>query len=226
MNPLPAQRRNRSRSYVRQVSGIACFGAYAGPAAALPRMSHRVLGVGASRRVRAFGDAPGDMTLAQWLGTPAPQAAGDSSAIPLGTNYNLFGASNSNPVDPVVLLDGSTIEKSDIQFNPDNYHFTQISTGADLTNNIAQKVKRALVPNFDVAIDDDRVYREGTIAAGNKDPGPPLPTGYGFIASQTVAGIAQDVAKVGGLPGLVSDAKSLILFAVIGLAIFYGLESR
>jgi hypothetical protein len=153
---------------------------------------------------------------------------GDLSAVPVsGQNYNLFGAGPGDMADPVMLLDGSAVERSDIQFNPDSYHFFLKSTGADITSALSQKVKRDLVPNFDVSVDDDRMYRETTVAKGYKDPGPPsTDTGLGFILGSTLTQSVKQVGTELTIPNLKTDLKNVVFFAVIGLAIFYGIQNR
>jgi len=130
-------------------------------------------------------------------------------------------------VDPVPLLDGTFIEKSNIQFNPDSYHWFNKQTNADITNLLKQAQKVDLVPGFDKAVDNDRVYRETTVARGYKDPGPPSEdTGWGFILGNTVTTSVAQVGKELSIPNLKTDLKNVVFFAVIGLAIFYGIQNR
>jgi len=139
------------------------------------------------------------------------------------TAINAFGAMP----DQITLLDGSTVQASDIRFDPVSYHEYLISTGADITSLMKQGDKTAIIPGFDIGVDDDRVYRETTVARGYKDPGPPSgDTGAGYILSQTIKSSAAQLAQVASPAALKSDLKDLIFFAVIGLAIFYGIGFR
>lgn len=71
----------------------------------------------------------------------------------------------------ITLLDGTQLSLSDISFDPTTYHFTQISTGADITDNISRADKIANWPNFDPTVDNTRLSNE---EAGGTGPVAPL----------------------------------------------------
>lgn len=58
------------------------------------------------------------------------------------------------------LISNLTIPDSDVSFDPATYHFTQISTGKDITNDIRRIDKIRLVPDFDIERENFRLSDE------------------------------------------------------------------
>lgn len=71
----------------------------------------------------------------------------------------------------ITLINGGTVGENDILFNEKTYHFTQISTGEDITNEIRRADKVRIVPGFDTEKDllrasaEKPFSRPGTIAS-------------------------------------------------------------
>lgn len=60
----------------------------------------------------------------------------------------------------VDLLDGRSIESSNLRLNEDNYSVSIVSTGEDVTNNLRQNDKAQIFAGFDRAKDNLRSYVE------------------------------------------------------------------
>jgi hypothetical protein len=60
----------------------------------------------------------------------------------------------------ITLINGRNVEETDLVFNEKTYHFTQRSTGADVTNEIRRADKLALVRGFDVGRENNRLSSE------------------------------------------------------------------
>lgn len=62
----------------------------------------------------------------------------------------------------LTLLDGSSVDSDFLRFDPEHYHF-YLGTGADaqdLTDLIRRSDKEALIENFDVEKENERIYVE------------------------------------------------------------------
>lgn len=69
----------------------------------------------------------------------------------------------------ITLLDGRQIDPASVNFDTSTYHFYY--GGEDITNLIRRADKIATWPNFDMTVDNNRIFNEDVAAQGNANLG-------------------------------------------------------
>ncbi len=70
----------------------------------------------------------------------------------------------------VTLLDGRSVDSTELVFHPENYHVYY--AGEDVTNNMRQSDKAAIWSDFDRAVDNERSYAEKYVRENGHAPPP------------------------------------------------------
>ena len=68
----------------------------------------------------------------------------------------------------IKTISGRTLDERDLAFNARTYHFSLISTGEDVTNDIYRRDKLALVPDFDERQENYRLSVEKPASGGGR----------------------------------------------------------
>jgi hypothetical protein len=128
----------------------------------------------------------------------------------------------------ITLLDGRAEDTANVFFDPSTYHFSDATTGEDLTNLISRADKQNNWANFDPYTDNQRIYNE--TRKGGTGPVADLPTNTGAIFADQIltnplaapldaltAGVKQVFANEG--------FKTIAIIGVIGLGFVLLLKS-
>lgn len=118
----------------------------------------------------------------------------------------------------ITLLDGRSVQVSNIFFNPDNYHFTLSPTGEDITNKIRRSDKLSNWNNFDPETDNIR------LSTGNSNTEPLNESTTSIFVDQITSDplsapletLNNVIDKVIAAPAI----KKLAIGAAIGLGIY------
>ena len=68
----------------------------------------------------------------------------------------------------IKTISGRTVDERDLAFNARTYHFSLISTGEDVTDDIYRRDKLALVPDFDERQENYRLSVEKPASGGGR----------------------------------------------------------
>lgn len=117
------------------------------------------------------------------------------------------------------LLDGTTVDSGEVNWDKSTYHFYDANTGVDITNLITRSDKIINFPGFDGTVDNDRIYREQQVQQTGKDPGPPLNTSVGSLFVQNVG---QTLSNIGtGAGQTVKDTlQTFVIFGIAGFVAY------
>lgn len=122
-------------------------------------------------------------------------------------------------------IDGGAYDVSQIQFDPETYHFFYGPTERDITNDILRSDKLLLVPEFDVRTENFRLSNEKRTGTGTPGSLQPLEesTGKIFLEQvtteplkaplETLTRTVDELIANGGL-------RKLALLAGVGVAVY------
>lgn len=130
------------------------------------------------------------------------------------------GVSTPTDADTYQLLDNRYVSRNFITFDPSSYHFFY---GKEDITNLLTRAQKESWESFDPVVDNDRLYRQQTIAQTGKDPGGPLETSVTKLFGQYVAKDLSDLFKPSNLK---RDVKDVMFFLIIGAAVFLAIERK
>jgi hypothetical protein len=123
----------------------------------------------------------------------------------------------------VTLLDGRTVDSSELVFHPDTYHV--FFNGEDVTNNMRQYDKRQIWPDFDQSVDNERAYAERYFREHGTQP-PPTGSSSTFvnfwqqIATDPLAAPLETLDATTSKLWENKTVKTVIIIAGIGVALY------